>query len=434
MLFLYTIYTMNYRWGSSFLLFFKYFACTECFTFRTPSLHTQDIRFYAKPSKHKDVDDIDDAFMKDADDFYDRDMSKKKRTKGKKQDDVSWNLYKPKSIRQKQYVSYLKNDYIPLVVALGSAGSGKTLFACMEAIHQLRRGIVQKIILTRPLIPVEEEEIGFLPGNMNNKMDPWTRPIFDIFRQVFEPHEIESMVKHGIIEVAPLAFMRGRTFHQCFVVADEMQNSSPAQMLMLTTRIGKESKLVITGDLQQSDRNIRMENNNNNNKKDKMNGLAHFLYMHKQWEKTYADVNNLFYRSSSIVSENEDSEDEIDRKIMMESNTMVMEGLGIGIVEMTHEDVFRSPFVSRILDIYYPRTLTPLEIHLQKSAYEAQQVPDNDTYFQGKMIHKTDMTELVPFDEHLGQISKVHDDNDNDGKSNHPNYIPLKNMGRPYPL
>ena len=428
---------MNYRWGSSFLL--SYFACTKCFTCRPPSL----IRSYAKPSKHKDVhdvhdiDDIDDAFMKDADDFYDRDVSKKKRTKGKKQDAVSWNLYKPKSIRQKQYVSYLKNDSIPLVVAFGSAGSGKTLFACMEAIHQLRRGMVQKIILTRPLIPVEEEEIGFLPGNMNNKMDPWTRPIFDIFRQVFEPHEIESMVKHGIIEVAPLAFMRGRTFHQCFVVADEMQNSSPAQMIMLTTRLGKESKLVITGDLQQSDRNIRMENNN---KKDKMNGLTHFLYMYHQWEKTYADVNNLFYRSSSIVSENEDSEDEIDRKIMMESDAMVMEGLGIGIVEMTHEDVFRSPFVSRILDIYYPRTLTPLEIPLQKSAYEAQQVPDNDTYFQGKRTDKIDNTELVPFDEHLEQISKVHDDNDNDndndndGKSNHPNYIPLKNMGRPYPL
>ena len=93
MLFLYTIYTMNYRWGSSFLL--SYFACTKCFTFRPPSL----IRSYAKPSKHKDVHDvhdIDEAFMKDADDFYDRDVSKKKRTKGKKQDDVSWNLYKPK--------------------------------------------------------------------------------------------------------------------------------------------------------------------------------------------------------------------------------------------------------------------------------------------------------------------------------------------------
>ena len=430
---------MNYRWGSSFLL--SYFACTKCFTFRPPSLHTKDIRTYAKPSKYTDVDNIDNVFMKDdvdstndAEHFYDRDeddrnnMSKKKRTKGKitkgkKQDDVSWNLYKPKTIRQKQYVSYLKNDYIPLVVALGSAGSGKTLFACLEAIHQLRRGMVQKIILTRPLIPVEEEEIGFLPGNMNNKMDPWTRPIFDIFRQVFEPHEIESMVKHGIIEVAPLAFMRGRTFHQCFVVADEMQNSSPAQMLMLTTRIGKESKLVITGDLQQSDRNVRMENNN---KKDKMNGLTHFLYMYRQWEKSYADVNNLFYRSSSIISQNEDSEDEIDRKFMMESDAMVMEGLGIGIVEMAHEDVFRSPFVSRILDIYYPRTLSPLEIHLQKSAYEAQQVPDNDT-FQSTRINKTD---LVPFDEHLEQISRVHDE----GKGNHPNYIPLKNMGRPYPL
>lgn len=99
-----------------------------------------------------------------------------------------------------------------------------------------------------------EEELGFLPGNVVSKMAPWTRPIFDILLEFYSQRDIDLMVQNGVIEISPLAFMRGRTFHRSFVIADEMQNSSPNQMLMMLTRLGRKSKMVITGDLKQSDR------------------------------------------------------------------------------------------------------------------------------------------------------------------------------------
>ena len=139
-----------------------------------------------------------------------------------------------------------------------------------------RQGNVNKIILTRPIVPVEEEELGFLPGNLVKKMDPWTRPIFDIFSEFYQQHEIENMIHCGILEISPLAYMRGRTFKRAFVIADEMQNSTPNQMLMLTTRIGDLSKLVITGDLNQSDRNM------NNGLLDIINKLKIYQENHKK--------------------------------------------------------------------------------------------------------------------------------------------------------
>ena len=162
-------------------------------------------------------------------------------------------LYKPKSYNQKIYVEALntKEDYILAVT--GPAGSGKTLLACITAIESLKQQKIDKIILTRPVVPVEED-IGFLPGTMVKKMDPWTRPIFDIFEEYYSKAEIMNMVTNGQIEISPLGFMRGRTFKNAFIIADEMQNSSPNQMLMLLTRIGKNSRMVITGDLAQSDK------------------------------------------------------------------------------------------------------------------------------------------------------------------------------------
>jgi len=173
-------------------------------------------------------------------------------------------LYVPKTDNQKTYVNYLnsKNDYILSVI--GPAGTGKTLLACNKAIEDLKNKNIDKIIITRPVVPVEEE-LGFLPGNIEKKMDPWTRPIFDIFLETYSKSEINNMVLNGIIEISPLGFMRGRTFKNSFIIADEMQNSSPNQMLMLLTRIGVNSKIVITGDLAQSD---RIENN----------GLKDFVY------------------------------------------------------------------------------------------------------------------------------------------------------------
>jgi phosphate starvation-inducible PhoH-like protein len=162
-------------------------------------------------------------------------------------------VYSPKTANQKMYCSCLSDPNASIVLGVGPAGTGKTLFACITAIQMLRRGDIHKIVLTRPVVAVEEE-LGFLPGNMVMKMDPWTRPIFDVFLEYYAQKDVDAMVQSGTIEISPLAYMRGRTFKRAFIIADEMQNSSPNQMLMLITRIGEGSKMVITGDLKQSDR------------------------------------------------------------------------------------------------------------------------------------------------------------------------------------
>ena len=230
-------------------------------------------------------------------------------------------LYKPRTENQALYVKYLTDISTPIVVGVGPAGSGKTLFACNQAVAALRAGFVQKIILTRPIVPVEED-IGFLPGSLINKMDPWTRPIFDILLEFYPQKDIDSMLHNGVLEISPLAYMRGRTFKRAFVIADEMQNSSPNQMLMLTTRIGEQSKLVITGDLAQSDRGS-------------VNGLADFIGKIRAYEKTV---------HTDLV--------ETTRKHDKES-------LGIRIVEMENQDIQRSPIVAKLLKIYGGGTTVP---------------------------------------------------------------------------
>lgn len=172
-------------------------------------------------------------------------------------DKQSCPIYKPRGPNQKIYVHYLNDPNISVLISTGPAGTGKTLFACATAVQELMDRNVDKIILTRPVVPVEED-IGYLPGSLVNKIHPWTRPIFDILEDFYSLREIDSMIHSGIIEISPLAFMRGRTFKRSFVIADEMQNSSPNQMLMLATRLGEQSRMVITGDLKQSD---KCENN-----------------------------------------------------------------------------------------------------------------------------------------------------------------------------
>jgi phosphate starvation-inducible PhoH-like protein len=161
-------------------------------------------------------------------------------------------LYTPKTYNQEEYVKYLNNDSIKIVVSTGPAGCGKSLFACQKAIIDFKSEIINKIIITRPVVSVDEE-IGFLPGNINKKMEPWTKPIFDIFLEYYSKSELDLMVSTGKIEICPLAFMRGRTFKNAFIIADEMQNSSPNQMKMLATRLGDNTRMVITGDLYQTD-------------------------------------------------------------------------------------------------------------------------------------------------------------------------------------
>ena len=159
----------------------------------------------------------------------------------------------PKSPQQRIYDKLLHNPDTDMVISVGPAGSGKTLFACSAGIRALQKGCYKKIVLTRPTVSVDEQH-GFLPGDLNKKMEPWTKPIFDVFNEYYYQKEVSGMLQEGVIEISPLAFMRGRTFKKAFIIADEMQNATPSQMKMLLTRIGEGSRMVVTGDLQQADR------------------------------------------------------------------------------------------------------------------------------------------------------------------------------------
>jgi phosphate starvation-inducible PhoH-like protein len=161
----------------------------------------------------------------------------------------------PRTRNQERLVLALQNDSEHIVVTAGPAGTGKTYLAMLAAVKAFREGLVDRIVLTRPAVGVEDEKHGFLPGDLNQKMDPWVRPLTDILREYYRQPDIAAMIAEQTIEIAPLAFMRGRTFKNAYIIADEMQNATPAQCKMLMTRIGEGSKIVITGDVEQADRN-----------------------------------------------------------------------------------------------------------------------------------------------------------------------------------
>lgn len=168
----------------------------------------------------------------------------------------------PRNTAQETYVEALMEKR--MVFAVGPAGTGKTLLAVLKAIKSLRDGDIIKVIITRPAVSVDEKH-GFLPGDLNQKMEPWTRPIFDVFEEYYGLMETKRMLEEGTIEIAPLGFMRGRTFKHSYIIADEMQNATPDQTKMLLTRIGEGSRMIITGDLKQHDRGFEK------------NGLKDFL-------------------------------------------------------------------------------------------------------------------------------------------------------------
>tara|TARA_B110000858_G_C17788589_1_gene468542 strand:- start:97 stop:819 length:723 start_codon:yes stop_codon:yes gene_type:complete len=159
----------------------------------------------------------------------------------------------PRNRNQETYVLSLLNQQKDIVFGIGPAGTGKTLLAVQVAVKLFKEGAIDKIIVTRPAVSVDED-LGFLPGTLEDKMAPWTRPIFDVLRDYFNAKEIEGMIAEGIIEIAPLAYMRGRTFKRSFILADEMQNATQNQMKMLLTRLGEYSMMAVTGDLAQADR------------------------------------------------------------------------------------------------------------------------------------------------------------------------------------
>ncbi len=203
----------------------------------------------------------------------------------------------PRNVTQESYLLKLLDPSKDIVFGIGPAGTGKTLIAVQVAIKMFKEKQVNKIVVTRPAVSVDED-IGFLPGTLEEKMAPWTIPIFDVFKLYFTTQDIRNMLYEGVIEISPLAFMRGRTFHNCYIVADEMQNASTNQMKMLLTRIGRHSKLAVTGDLHQTDR-------------PKDNGLSDFI------EK----LNN---RASKLID----------------------------VVSFAKKDVLRHKAVQEVLDIY----------------------------------------------------------------------------------
>ena len=158
-----------------------------------------------------------------------------------------------RSPNQQTYLQKLQDETKSIVLAIGPAGTGKTMLAVQNGIKQFQEGLVDKIIVTRPAVSVDED-LGFLPGTLNEKMAPWTRPIFDVLGEYYQTKDIAKMLEEGVIEISPLAYMRGRTFKNAYIIADEMQNATINQMKMLLTRLGEGSKMVVTGDLAQADR------------------------------------------------------------------------------------------------------------------------------------------------------------------------------------
>tara|TARA_Y100000389_G_scaffold152362_1_gene152331 strand:+ start:4478 stop:5233 length:756 start_codon:yes stop_codon:yes gene_type:complete len=164
--------------------------------------------------------------------------------------------FEPRTMNQELFLKSLRNSEIAITVTSGHAGTGKTLLSCQEGMRAYIDSNKDGIIITRPAI-CADEDLGFLPGDIDDKMRPFIQPIRDCLEKVIPKQFVDNMIKRNEIQIVPLAYMRGRTFENKFIIADEMQNSTVDQMKMLLTRIGCNSKLVVVGDPNQTDRNIR---------------------------------------------------------------------------------------------------------------------------------------------------------------------------------
>ena len=204
-----------------------------------------------------------------------------------------------------KYASYLKNDNVPLVIGIGPAGCGKTLLSCAHGINKLLQQEISKVVITRPAVAMDENH-GFLPGDLESKMMPWLIPIYDCFKQYVTIHKLKEMISNEDIEICPLSYIRGRTFQNSWIIADEVQNSTPNQMKTLLTRIGSNSKMILTGDLEQCDLKAP-------------NGLADFLHRH-----TYYVENNETCTDDDLIK----------------------------IVQFEESDIMRSELVKHVLHIY----------------------------------------------------------------------------------
>jgi len=159
-------------------------------------------------------------------------------------------VVRAKTFRQRQYIQALKKN--DLIFCSGPAGTGKTFLAAMVGVQALLNDEYERLILTRPAVEAGER-LGFLPGDLQQKVNPYLRPLYDALHELIDPEKIPSLMERGVIEVAPLAYMRGRTLNNAFVILDEAQNTTPAQMKMVLTRLGFQSRMVVTGDTTQTD-------------------------------------------------------------------------------------------------------------------------------------------------------------------------------------
>ncbi|PLS67643.1 MAG: phosphate starvation-inducible protein PhoH [Cyanobacteria bacterium M5B4] len=197
--------------------------------------------------------------------------------------------------RQQHYVNTIESH--DLTFGIGPAGTGKTFLAAVLAVKALQDNVYDRLILTRPAVEAGEK-LGFLPGDLQQKISPYLRPLYDALYELMEADRVPQLIEKGIIEIAPLAYMRGRTLNRSFIIVDEAQNTTPAQMKMLLTRLGSQSKMVVTGDISQTD-----------------------LPPHQ---------------TSGLI---------IARNILRQVE-------GIGFVEFTRSDVVRHPLVQRIIAAY----------------------------------------------------------------------------------
>ncbi len=241
---------------------------------------------------------------------------------------------KPLNKSQEKYFRLLHDKNKKIITSVGPSGTGKTTLATEVGIRNLLIGHVSKLILVRPTVAVDDEQLGFLPGGLEDKMAPWLRPIYDILYQFLSPKEVQSMIENKEIELSPLAYMRGRTFKNCWIVADEMQNSTINQMKMLLTRIGHNTKLIITGDLDQHD---KMKSN-------EMNGLEDFC-------------NKLRRKRSSSISSVEFSHDDIEREDVVKE-----------VLELYNDDdLKKSSYMNDILLGSSPASASSLEKFMSKN-------------------------------------------------------------------
>lgn len=192
-------------------------------------------------------------------------------------------IYEPRNNKQVKYMEVLKNTKYPLIIAEGPAGTGKTAFACQYGLQLLHDKRIQKLVITRPTVS-SDDGIGFLRGGMQEKMTPWTAPLMDVFKEYYSKDQLRVLMEDERIEIAPISFMRGRTFKSSFVIADEMQNATPGQIKMVLTRLGEGSRMVVTGDTRQSDLRCM------NGLTDLIERLNDFLPDHEMYEKGIALV------------------------------------------------------------------------------------------------------------------------------------------------